>query len=229
MQIAIEISQLISTAALVATLAVVVWYTVKTSQMAAATRDMAQVSQQQRYDQQRPLLIPHGTPALQDDKPNWLNWQAKDQDITLRNVGIGPALNVACVLYGCESYDTSPVGTPVVRSDDMKDTHWTGWLGMPIAPNEAMPADLRIGRSIFFEDRKQIGSHSFNAPPQPTLGEIMYGNASMRLARMMITCVDVFGRKHASVFDYVQHINGWQLVEFLPDVAEDLHDLAGAS
>src|SRR5690348_7534797 len=138
-EIAIEISQLISAAALVATLAVVIWYTVKTSEMASATRDMALVSQQQRYDQQRPLLVPHGTPAFQDDNPNWLDWQAKEQDVTLRNVGSGPALNVATVLYGCESYVTSPVEIAVVRSDDAKDVHWTGWLGMPIAPNEVVP------------------------------------------------------------------------------------------
>jgi hypothetical protein len=46
-------------------------------------------------------------------------------------------------------------------------------------------------------------------------------------ARSIATYVDVFGRKHASVFDYVAHTKGWEMIEFIPDIEEDLHDLEG--
>ena len=44
---------------------------------------------------------------------------------------------------------------------------------------------------------------------------------------LIITYLDIFRRKHASIFDYVQHTHGWQLVEFLEDIKQDLSDLEG--
>jgi hypothetical protein len=34
-------------------------------------------------------------------------------------------------------------------------------------------------------------------------------------------------KAHASVFDYVAHTKGWELIEFIPDIGEDLYDLEG--
>jgi hypothetical protein len=226
MTTALAISQIIGTAVLVVTLAVVIWYTKKTSDMAAATRDIAEASQQQRYDQQRPLLVPMGTPIFQTDNSNWLDWQASEQSIELRNVGAGVALNVVSVLYGCESNVIGEIGQEK-RVDDTKANHWACWLDTPVGAGETVPAKHKIGASTFYQGYDHIGRHSFNAPPQPFLGEVLNGRASYHTARITATCWDVFGRKHASIFDFVQHTDGWQLVEFVPAIAQDLHDLAG--
>jgi hypothetical protein len=224
----LDIGQLIGDATLVATLVVVIWYTVKTSEMAAATRDMASASQQQRYDQQRPLLVPTGTPTFKEDNPYWLDWQAGEQNIGFRNVGAGVALNIMSVLYGCESYVVGDMGQEK-RVADSTAIHWTCWEAGPVGPGESVPARHQIGASTYYEGQNRIGRHSFNAPPQPSLGEVLNGKASYHTARVTATCWDVFGRKHASIFDYVEHTGGWQLVEFIPDITEDLHDLAGKS
>jgi hypothetical protein len=110
MDVALFVLQLITALVLAATLGVIVFYTIKTAAMAEATHDLARssqdqllVSREQVYDQHRPLLVPDGTPVFQDDNPNWLKWEAPEQLLSLRNIGIGPALNIASVLYGCES------------------------------------------------------------------------------------------------------------------------------
>ena len=48
----------------------------------------------------------------------------------------------------------------------------------------------------------------------------------MHLARLIITYHDIFKRKHASIFDYVQNV-GWQLIAFEENIGEDLYDLQG--
>jgi hypothetical protein len=230
---ALAVSQLIGTAVLVATLAVVIWYTKKTSdmsaatrEMAAATRDIARASQQQGYDQQRPLLVPTGTPIFQTNNPDWLDWQAGEQNVAFRNVGAGVALSFVSVLYGCESNVVGPIGQEQ-RVDDTKDTHWTCWLDTPVGTGETVPAKYKIGASVFHRGYDHIGRHRFNAPPQPSYGEVLHERASYHTARITATYLDVFGRKHASIFDYVQHTDGWQLVEFVPAIEQDLHDLEG--
>ncbi len=70
---------------------------------------------------------------------------------------------------------------------------------------------------MFFEDKKHIEKYSLNAPPLPTLGHLLNSNVSSHLARITVTYHDVFSRKHASIFDYIQY-RGWQKIEFLPNI-----------
>src|SRR5260370_25852617 len=84
-------------------------------------------AQLERFAENRPLLMPEGTPTFQSDKPQWLKWDVNEQLLAIHNIGAGAALNVASVLYGCESYlidwNTNR------RSDHEKRIHWTCWLG----------------------------------------------------------------------------------------------------
>lgn len=224
--------QLISTIALIATLGAVIVYTVKTADLADATHDMArsgaeQLSafRQQFYEDRRPLLVPSGSPAFQTEHPNWLDWHVQVQEMDLRNIGPGPALNVASVLYGCESYLVGDNPGTQARVSDQQDEHWTCWLGRPITPGTAEPVAYPKGASIFRGEHKLIGAHHFNAPPEPTFQALMLNRGSMHSARVVTTCTDIFGHKHASIFDYVPHERGWRLIEFIPDIAEDLHDM----
>lgn len=243
MNTALDISQLLSAAALVATLAVVIWYTVKTSEMAAATREMAKANQEQRYDQLRPLLIPEGDPAFQDEygHGSWLSTTNIDeqgysmQRLSIRNVGVGPALNVISVLGSSESYVVGNTGTPTREAAKHR---WMGRLGKPLVPNEEAECIHIMGNERKFSKWADTGD--LNAPPEPTLAHVTREHMPVHAARMTITYHDVFGRKHRSVFDYVQRWRGnpavyedlkrhggWELVEFSAGVASDLNDMVG--
>jgi hypothetical protein len=211
-----------------ATLVAVIVYTQKTSEMTAATRKVAEIAQLQRLDQYRPLLVPTEAPMFQNERPNQLAWSKPRQEFTIRNIGPGAALNVAAVLYGCESYLVGELGQQK-RINDTKDTHWTAWSGEPIASNGTAVIGCKIGAGVFFENNKQIGIYHFNAQPEPNAGEAMSGRTPFRLARIIITATDPLGQKHASIFDYEQHTQGWRLVEFIPNIERDLHDLEGQS
>jgi hypothetical protein len=246
MEIAIKISQLISTAALVATLGVVIWYTVKTSQMAAATRDMARASekqiealgeqvsvsqeqvglgQEQLNNQQRPVLVPVGKPVFQEDHDNWLKWGENEQPLTIRNLGTGTAFNVAGVLYGCAAYlHDLPTGRKLVPNSP--NTHWTCWLGVPIAPSEEVHSSFRLGHGSFMHGNDQIGDYPLNAPDEAIPGATALQGVLWKIARVTITYTDIAGRKYASIFDYV-HDRGWHMVSMLRDIDRDLHDLEG--
>ncbi len=170
-----------------------------------------------------PLLIPEGEPKFQNNHLNWLDWNTNEQMIMIRNVGSEVALNIASVVYGCESYVVSWATNR--RSEQEKNIHWTCWLGVPIAPSERKEAVHKIGNGIFYQKNKHIRQHSFNAPPEPRV--VPNQNQPFITARITITYLDISKRKYASIFDYVQHTNGWQLVEFCEDIEEDLNDLKG--
>ncbi len=167
--------------------------------------------QQERFTEHLPLLIPEGAPKFQRAKPQFLNWATNEQRISIHNVGPGVALNVASVLYG-ESYNT--------LSDDARTyMHWTCWLGVPVAAGLVMKAVHKLRRGLFDEETMLIGSYTLNAPePERNL------TLPNTLARITITYLDIFRRKHASIFDYVETV-GWQFVDFPEDIPQDLYDL----
>lgn len=176
-----------------------------------------------QYGSLRPLLVPKsnvfegGMFISQQDHPTWLNWSIPRQAWHIHNIGTGPALNIASVYYGAESYIVDGK-----RSDHAKDIHWTWWASTPIVPNEEVEAWYDIGSSNFYANHKHIGKHTFNAPRESL--QQQYQKEPMHLARLIITYQDVFSRKHASIFDMVQNI-GWQLIAFEEDIKGDLHDL----
>ncbi|MCL4508490.1 MAG: hypothetical protein M1296_03060 [Chloroflexi bacterium] len=66
------------------------------------------------------------------------------------------------------------------------------------------------------------------APEQPTPQERMLGGYYNSIARLTLTYQDIFMRKHAGVFDYIDHY-GWQCVALLADIPKDLEDLNNAA
>lgn len=52
------------------------------------------------------------------------------------------------------------------------------------------------------------------------------GGRLWSIARVTITYHDIAGRKYASIFDWV-HNRGWHMVEVMPGIDRDLHDLEG--
>ncbi len=80
-----------------------------------------------------------------------------------------------------------------------------------------------LGASTFYEDRKHIRDHKFNAPPQPFFS--FQSKEPTYVCRVVTTYHDIFGRKHASIFQYRLMPPSWECVAFEEAIAEDLHDL----
>ncbi len=191
----------------------------------AASRDQLTVSQEQLDSQQRPLLIPVGTPIFHQDQDNWLKWEANEQPITLRNLGTGTAFNSVSVLYGCTAYlHDTPTGPTLVPS--MHNPHWSRWLGVPLAPGEQEDRSLTLGASTFLQGNDHIGGYSFKAPEEPGMMAMATQGALWRVARLTTTYHDISGRKYASIFDYIRNL-GWYKVDVLRDIERDLLDMEG--
>ena len=113
-----------------------------------------------------------------------------------------------------------------------------GRLAQPLIPTEEAECVHKVGNEKPLNEI--IGAYKLNAPPEPTLAEITHGHMPVHAARVTITYQDVFGRKHASTFDYVQRWRGkpavfedlkthggWELVAFQIDLTSDLNDVFG--
>ena len=189
------------------------------------SQEQVRIGQEQLDNQQRPVLVPVGSPVFKEEHDNWLKWEENKQLLTLRNVGVGTAFNVASVLYGCATYlRDGPTGTQ--RSRDSANEHWTCWLGVPVAPSEQVNSTYMVGASTFTEGNRQVGGYSFNAPDEEIPGATSPQGVLWHTARVTITYHDIADRKFASIFDYV-HGRGWHMEKVLP-VDRDLHDLQGA-
>jgi hypothetical protein len=192
---------------------------VKASQkQVAVSQEQVKISQEQLDSQQRPLLIPVGTPIFHPEHDNWLKWEVNEQPISLRNLGTGTAFNIASILYGCTAYiHDSPTGPKLYPS--IHDPHWSRWLGMPIAPGEQEDRSLLQGND-------HIGDYSFKAPEEPGMMAMATQGALWRVARLTTTYHDISGRKYASIFDYVRNL-GWYKVDVAQDITRDLFDMEG--
>jgi hypothetical protein len=190
----------------------------------AVSQEQVRLGQEQLNAQRRPILVPNGDPAFQEDHDNWLDWQWRQQGFSFSNLGTGSAFNIAAVLYGCASYQYEDAGL-MRRMRETADQHWTLWLGEPIAPGQSTGAVLTPGGSVFLAGNDRIGDYPFNAPDEELPRFTSNPDALWRVARLTITYHDIAGRKFESVFDYI-HNSGWYKVALLP-VEYDLRDLEG--
>ncbi len=84
---------------------------------------------QDRYHAARPLISIDGDDTAlprSPGNPAWLAWDTKSIELSMHNVGNGPAFNIASVIYGAESYVVGDVGS-TKRESSEKDNHWTCW------------------------------------------------------------------------------------------------------
>jgi hypothetical protein len=173
-------------------------------------------SQQQRFDQHRPVVVPVGDLALNQD--DLLDWFAQGYDVHLQNVGGGAALVVCAVMF-------PPEGT---FPRDPLAQRYTLWREPALLPEE-LPQRFKLerGRTKMDGDAR-IGDHRLYAPKRPTRDERTLGGQYNFLARLTLTYGDIFMRKHAAVYDYID-LYGWQCVALLADVATDLEDIDQAA
>ena len=168
--------------------------------------------EQERLDRQRPIVYPLGQLPLTED--NHVDWaKLEGCDLRLENVGAGVALILCGVLFAPEP-DTPPRILP---------DRFTVWREPPLLPGASRPIKLAIGKTIMNGDAK-ISEYPLFAPKKPTYHELTMGGRYNVLARLTLTYQDIFKRKHAAVFDYID-LYAWQCVVFLADIPSDLEDV----
>ena len=161
-----------------------------------------------------PILAPRTPLQLRN---NDLNWDAQHYTVSIKNVGTGVALNIWGVLLPPKKTET--VDLP---------SHYCLRAHAPISQ-----ADKDIDTFFLLEEKKDFSdvmlekqdgtSEKYSlCPPSPDLasdsGKYAY------VARLTITYTDVFGRKHASIYDHTNQ-HRWKFVVHLDDICNDLEDL----
>jgi hypothetical protein len=172
-----------------------------------------------RRDQYRPLLIPvngppTGTPA--DGGKEWFDPDAPNSMVKFKNIGPGPAHNVWAVIFG----------PPPAPSEGILARRRTVILSLPIAAGQEGEDIGRAGVTVMGGDMSIVSDPQITlcAPAEPTMVQVIQQDASSVLARYTITCCDIFGRTHASVFDFTaQH--RWRTIGFFAGISKDLEQV----
>ena len=85
---------------------------------------------------------------------------------------------------------------------------------------------FKVGGTLF-DNQDLISGVSFSVPKERAPESDFHDPRARRdrcMARLTLTCVDVFGLKHASIFDLTQ-IGEWVCVAVKNEIAKDIRDL----
>jgi hypothetical protein len=169
------------------------------------------------YAQSYPILVPKGRSANEHVDPEHepFKWQAEQHNITIENVGTGVALNIWGVLL---PPDDGPRSV-------LPPQFFMRWRA-PIKPGETVTTLFKSGGFVFHCNDK-IGKHPLCVPREHApIKE--FRNLTDRTprywARLTLTYSDVFGRKHASIFDY-SIADTWSHVDFLKEIPKRLDEM----
>jgi hypothetical protein len=172
-----------------------------------------------RYALSRPLVIPTGKPPLRGQGEvygtQWFDLVAPPNQPIFRNIGPGPALNVWCVMFGPRP--SEPEHEVAQRR--------TAWVDVPIPAGEEHLADCEQGRTTLDGNATLDGNpaHTLYAPTEPDQQDVMLRGVTHILARYTITYHDIFGQRHAAIFDFTfQH--RWLCVGFF-QIERDIEEL----
>lgn len=168
-----------------------------------------------QYNASRPLVVPVSPdPSEQyeaEESVIVFDWNTT-MFTTIQNVGTGIATNIWIALL-----------PPAPMSES--SSQYARRLGSPIAPG-GDPLKVYLHQDItLFKENDSINDYSLCVPPDRTAGSTE--RADRFIARMSITYQDIFGRKHASIFDFSER-GIWVNVAILPNIAHDLGDMDAA-
>jgi len=209
--------QAVSTVVLVVITGFLFWvtraYARSAQRQAEEAKNQVDETQRQRFDQHRPVVHPTGN--LPQTAQYRVDWGQAEYDLQLQNVGTGVALIVCGVMFPPEG----------VFPTNLLSPRYTVWRESALLPGEPVrTVKLALGKTLM-EGDTTIGEHRLFAPKLPTQEELMIGGKYSAVARLTLTYQDIFMRKHAAVFDYID-IYGWQCVVLIPDVPRDLEDIS---
>jgi hypothetical protein len=168
-----------------------------------------------QYSANRPLLVPAAADLSEIrelEEPMTFVWDSSNVFVTLQNVGNGTATNIWIAVL-------PPLPAPDAASQ------YLCRLGTPLpAGSDPVKVYLRQSAPVFSEDQS-IKGHALHIPPERAAGPA--DTANHFLARLSITYQDIFGRKHASIFD-LSDWGIWVNVAFLPNIEHGLAELQAA-
>jgi hypothetical protein len=169
-------------------------------------------TKEQRFDQHRPALHPVGNLALTESR--LVNWYEASLDLPIQNVGTGVALVVCGILFPPEG-----AGRP-----GLLPQRYSAWRESAVLPGQGVRSIRFLQGVTKTNGDETIGNYRLSAPEAPTHEKLMFGLQYNILARLTLTYQDIFMRKHAAMFDYID-IYGWQCVALLPDIPRDLDEI----
>lgn len=183
-----------------------------------------QLATEERQHQSRPIVVPVGELSrhMSDGSVDWeyqrqivppppppdpgtsvQTMEPVTQVLTLQNMGEGIALNIHSVLYG-------PSASAGVQ--------YVSWNNGPIQGKSSIEIVGSHGGMILDRDTKADGVHVLYDP-----SEMDY-----RVARLTTTYHDLFGKRHVSIFDYINMPSKghrWMHVATTSGIEYDLEEL----
>lgn len=176
-------------------------------------QEQVTIGQEQKFNDARPVLVPSsqlnslklsdGTPSLAFGTSQTLFFDG------LKNIGKGPALNIHGIFFPSIDHKFPPQNRQVF------------WNQAAISFGESTQNQIVLGRGIQLNGTEEIAK-----------GCSLYAPSSKKEigieVRLTLTYHDVFGRKHASIYDYSSQ-RGWLSKGHFPGITLDLWEADDAT
>lgn len=167
-------------------------------------------AQEALNNQQKPVLVPArdlGDIIERSGEKPHIKWGNQNQVLDgLRNIGVGPALNIYGILFG-PPYITTPPTPPRER--------YVVWNYPALSPGQEGDK-ITLQQFTNISSETTIEGYSLYVPDDVDHIAI--------IARFTITYHDVFNRKHASIYDFHAQY-GWICRGHFPNIAYDIREL----
>ncbi len=170
-------------------------------------QEQVKVGQEQLFNQFRPVLYPVGDLEKIVDRSAGeyhIKWEQQNQEIDgLKNIGVGPAFTIYGILFG-----------PPVNSQPPR-MRYVVWNSPALTPG--VPGDkITLSPGSHISSDTEIKGYTLYVPDDEDHVGV--------LTRFTFTYYDVFGRKHASIYDYHSQI-GWMSRGHFSDIEYDIYEL----
>lgn len=169
-----------------------------------------------QYAADRPILVPLPRMRIPLDggEPERIYWDDTRLPIEIRNVGPGIATNVWGVFM-------PPQPLP------LSSHQYSLRLVAPLSSGDTVGRWEQFSRGgTMFNCDDKVSGYSLCVPrelaPEENFNQL--DRRDRRIARLTLTYHDIFGRKHASIFDYTQ-IGIWIEVAIIPNIEHDLGEM----
>jgi hypothetical protein len=160
-----------------------------------------------QYNASRPLLVPAAADLSEIrelEEPITFEWNS-EVFVTIQNVGAGVATNIRML-----ALPAAPAPEDIYA--------YVCRLGSPLPLNGGLVKVYLRPDATRYHEGESLQGHALYLPAE---------RAEHFLARLSITYQDIFGRKHASIFD-LSHWGVWDHVAFLPYIKRDLAEIEAA-
>lgn len=207
-----------------------------------SARDQVKVSQEQNQrtleserDAQLPVLMPIAPlysvgMATDPPTPPQLGYDRTQTfaRVAIKNVGPGIALNIWGIVFEPE---------PTEPSHKLTGQHHSHRYDLPLEPGMMDTSDSKelgntkrvdwraAGLAVSGDMEMSDGTahHKLYAPPKATFADITHGETE-KVARLTLTYSDIFGRKHAAIYDLTAQWE-WENVAYLRNILQDLGEM----